>query len=203
MAPTVPYRQIRARHTSITVILYQEWYSAGMAAASCAHQELDAPIKFIISRMTWIKSWAWMLHRNAYSYEDSEQERILAPRLNKGVSLDLLRNSVVASSHTNTIGLEQEIIGTPGGLIQDLTEGTVNIEDVTQRARLLKQKSDEDADVGHAQLLALDLAPEENAQEIDDEPQTIPHTCMRDLRDSVRGLGNEHASWDCLARAGQ
>ncbi|KAF2818981.1 hypothetical protein CC86DRAFT_308105 [Ophiobolus disseminans] len=64
-------------------------------------------------------------------------------------------------------------IGIPGGLVDELVEGTVKIEDVTERARELKKMLDENVGVSLAELVAMGLALEENVFEVDEELRAI------------------------------
>lgn len=64
-------------------------------------------------------------------------------------------------------------IGIPGTLVDELVEGTVEIEDVTSKARELKKLLDEDEKVDRTTLVAEGLVPEEKEFEVDDELRKI------------------------------
>jgi hypothetical protein len=64
-------------------------------------------------------------------------------------------------------------IGIPGALVDELVEGTVKIEDVTNRARELKKLLDEHDKVDLATLVTEGLVPEEKEFAVDDEMRKI------------------------------
>lgn len=188
VAVPTPCREIRAQHTADTIVVYQAYCNEiGLAAAE--QHRLDASPKFSTSRMTWIKpSWAWMMYRSGYSYKDPRQECILAISLRKDVFISLLENAVVASAqntdicetqHTDalprvrvqwdperTIRLEKLPyrsiqIGVPGERVKALNDGIVNIRNVTEQARELKQELDNNKDVTAEALQSRGLITEE------------------------------------------
>jgi hypothetical protein len=197
MENSTPFRQIRAKFTDTTITVYQA-YNAEIANAAVKHQKLNASPKFSTSRMTWIKpSWAWMLYRSAYLYKDPGQECILALTLSHSAFLSLLFKAVVANHETDsqkkkegvirersevrvqwdperTVWLEKSTyrsiqIGVPGALVDELVNGTVEIEDVTERARELKAKLDANDGISLEELITQGLVPREDVFEIGEE----------------------------------
>ncbi|KAK2043910.1 hypothetical protein LZ31DRAFT_554742 [Colletotrichum somersetense] len=138
--------------------------------------------------MTWIKpSWAWMLYRAAYSFEDPGQERILALKMRHGDFVDLLRKGVLAhrgSENRDGSGLkiqwdpERDVrlerlphrsiqIGIPPDICRDwVATMIVGIEDVTARARELKRVLEERPGVSDGELVDLGLLPAEKEFEV-------------------------------------
>jgi hypothetical protein len=197
MENSTPFRQIRAKFTDTTITVYQA-YNAEIANAAVKHQKLNASPKFSTSRMTWIKpSWAWMLYRSAYSYKDPGQECILALTLSHSAFLSLLSKAVVANHEIDsqkkkegvirersevrvqwdperTVWLEKLTyrsiqIGVPGALVDELVNGTVEIEDVTERVRGLKAKLDANDGISLEELITQGLVPREDVFEIGEE----------------------------------
>lgn len=64
-------------------------------------------------------------------------------------------------------------IGVPGTMVDELVEGTVQIEDVTERARDLKKALDEAEDVSMEELAERGLIPEERPFDVDEELRDI------------------------------
>jgi hypothetical protein len=196
-----PYREIRAHLTPTTITVYQA-YNSEIATAAVKNQRLDASPKFSATRMTWIKpSWAWMMYRSGYSYKDPGQERILAITLTHAAFLSLLQNATPSTSHgtMDAVGLNDDIkksasvrvqwdpertvrleklpyrsiqIGVPGALIGDLVEGTVKIEDVTNKARMLKRVLEDSKEIDMADLLTKELVPEEEVLMVNEQLRT-------------------------------
>lgn len=194
----IPMRQIRAHHTSTTITVYQA-YNAEIADAAVQQQKLNASPKFSTTRMTWIKpSWAWMLYRSGYSYKDAGQERILALTLTHTAFLSLLGNSQL-SHHSKdkvetsgdkkttvrvqwdperTMRLERLPhrsiqIGVPGAMVGELMEGIVKIEDVTERARALKEALDMADQIDNEELIARSLMLEESVFDVDESLEEL------------------------------
>jgi hypothetical protein len=198
VVPNTPYREIRAHLTPTTITVYQA-YSSEIATAAVKSQRLDASPKFSATRMTWIKpSWAWMMYRSGYSYKDPGQARILALSLTHAAFLSLLRKATLSTSHgaVDAMGLNDDIkksasvrvqwdpertvrleklpyrsiqIGVPGALISDLVEGTVKIEDVTDKARMLKRVLEDGEEIDMVDLLTKGLVPEEDVLKVDEQ----------------------------------
>ncbi|KAM0279425.1 hypothetical protein ACHAQH_004585 [Verticillium albo-atrum] len=187
-SPSPPLRQIRANYSETTITLYQA-YSAAIADPAVAAQKLTAAPDFKPTRMTWVKpSWAWMLYRAGYSYKDARQERILALKMRHGDFLTLLRRGVLASEATAAEGEvrvqwdpERTVrlgrldwrsiqIGIPGSLSRHWAEEwVVEIEDVTDKARKLKEVLDQRPDVSDGELLEMGLVPDEKAFEVPED----------------------------------
>jgi hypothetical protein len=153
--------------------------------------------------MTWIKpSWAWMLYRAGYSYKDSRQTHILALKLKHETFKDLLRKAVLshgpdvkqAKEEGKDKGVSVRVqwdpernvrmgkleyrsiqIGIPGAFVKELVDGTVEIEDVTERARELKSVLDEEGDtkVEQEELVRRGLVPIEREFVLDEELRKI------------------------------
>ncbi|KAL9137623.1 MAG: hypothetical protein Q9175_001174 [Cornicularia normoerica] len=160
--PKVPYRQIRALYDEETITVYQA-YSQAIAGPAVKEQRLSASFAFSHTRMTWIKpSWAWMMYRCGYSYKDKGQERVLAIRMKHEHFKQLLSKAVVC--HGQTLSAEERARGVrvqwdperspsldvlPYRSIQIGISGKVSkiwaeewivgIEDVTEKARRLKE----------------------------------------------------------------
>jgi hypothetical protein len=196
-----PFRQIRAKFTPTTITVYQA-YNAEIADAAVEHQKLNASHNFSTTRMTWIKpSWAWMLYRCGYSYKDHRQERVLAITLGHPAFLSLLAKAVVANHEVDvqsekkggmrdppkvrvqwdperTVWLQKLAyrsiqIGVPGTLIDELVDGTIEIRDVTERAKELKRKLDQYPDVALTELITLGLVPREDVFEVNEKLREI------------------------------
>lgn len=190
MASTsMPARQIRAHYDDEGIIVYQA-YNQAIATAAVKEQRLDASPRFSMTRMTWIKpSWCWMMYRSGYSYKDSNQARILAIKLSHAAFAALLAQAITGHGNGGAEGrvrvqwdpernariekLEHRSIqiGIPGALKdQWLGEWTIRIEDVTERAREMKQLLDgaDGAKVTEADLIAKGLMPVERPYEIKD-----------------------------------
>lgn len=190
---TVPMRQIRAHYSSTTITVYQA-YNAEIADAAVEQQKLNASPKFSTSRMTWIKpSWAWMLYRSGYSYKDAGQERILALTLTRAAFLSLLGKAQLAHQAKGKmeIGGEKKMsvrvqwdpertvrldklpyrsiqIGVPGVLVDELVEGIVKIEDVTGRARALKETLGRADQIDIDELISQKLILQERVFDVDE-----------------------------------
>ncbi|KAH7088136.1 hypothetical protein FB567DRAFT_331944 [Paraphoma chrysanthemicola] len=64
-------------------------------------------------------------------------------------------------------------IGIPGTLVEELVDGTVEIEDVTEKARQLKKLLDEDDKVDLGTLIERGLFPEEKEFEVEEDTKKI------------------------------
>jgi hypothetical protein len=64
-------------------------------------------------------------------------------------------------------------IGVPGDLVSELVEGTVKIENVTERAKALKKKLDEQQNISIEELMSAGLVLQEDAFEVDEELRKI------------------------------
>ncbi|OAL00630.1 ATP-dependent RNA helicase DHX8 [Phaeosphaeriaceae sp. SRC1lsM3a] len=186
-------RQIRAHHTSTTITVYQA-YNAEIADAAIEQQKLDASPRFSTTRMTWIKpSWAWMLYRSGYSYKDAGQERILALSLTHATFLSLLKKAQLSyhSKDKKDAGASGQIsvrvqwdpertvrlerlpyrsiqIGVPGAMVAELVEGIVKIEDVTERARALKNVLNMTDNIDDEDLIVQGLVLNEPVFDVDE-----------------------------------
>jgi hypothetical protein len=198
----VPMRQIRAYYTSTTITVYQA-YNAEIADTAIEQQKLDASPKFSTSRMTWVKpSWAWMLYRSGYSYKDAGQERILALTLTHAAFLSLLGKAQFAhqSKEKTEIGGNKQTsvrvqwdpertirldrlpyrsiqIGVPGFLVDELVEGIVKIEDVTGRARALKETLDRVDQIDIDELISQKLMLQERVFDVDESLKELLGMC--------------------------
>ncbi|KAI0166492.1 hypothetical protein GGR57DRAFT_496755 [Xylariaceae sp. FL1272] len=168
-----------------TITVYQA-YSEQIASAAVEQQRLSASPAFLPARMTWIKpSWAWMMYRSGYSYKDKNQARLLALRLKHDDFHNILRQAIVTNNHgklkeDEKLKLvrvqwdpERDIrlgvlpyrsiqIGLKGEASEKLADMIVGIEDVTMKARDLKEALDE-ASLSHDKLEQLGLVPHESA----------------------------------------
>jgi hypothetical protein len=189
---TTPYRQIRAHYDDEDITVYQA-YSAEIGDAAVKHQKLSASTSFSYGRMTWIKpSFSWMCYRAGYSYKDSRQARILAIKMKHDHFIELLRQAFVghgAPDSTEAVRVQwdpertpamQKLpwrsiqIGIPRSLSQKwVEEWIVSIEDVTERAKALKQEVDEHPNVQLDELLAKDIVPVESIYEVPDDVKEI------------------------------
>ena len=90
-----PFRQIRAIHTSDSIIVYQA-YNDAIANAAVASNSFHGPLSqglWSRDRMTWIKPSAiWMGYRCGWAtMKDKNQSRVLSLELSKPKFFDLLR----------------------------------------------------------------------------------------------------------------
>ena len=185
-------REIRAVYDGETITVYQA-YNKSIAYAAVEAQRLDASPLFKPSRMTWIKpSWNWMMYRSGYSHKDSNQSHILALKLLRTCFDNLLLASIESTSANVERGTTQVRvqwdperdfrispvdvrvrsiqIGVPGGVHKEaFIAGIVSIEDVTEIARKLKRKLDEDDQVSEDQLKERGLLPMETVYPMTDE----------------------------------
>ncbi|KJZ79243.1 hypothetical protein HIM_01394 [Hirsutella minnesotensis 3608] len=163
----VPYRQIRALYDDKTITVYQA-YSEEIALAAVAAQRLSAAPAFRTGRMTWIKpSWAWMLYRSGYSYKDAGQRRILALRMRRAHFVALLEQASLSSRPDRDGDRPVRVQWDPERTVRLeratwASEWIEAIDDVTDRARALKQILDERPDVTLQELVALGLVPPEH-----------------------------------------
>lgn len=194
--PKIPYRQIRATYDEETITVYQA-YSQAIADPAVKEQRLSASPAFSHTRMTWIKpSWAWMMYRCGYSYKDKGQERVLAIRMKHEHFERLLSQAVVC--HGQTLSAEQRAKGvmvqwdperTPrldvlpyrsiqigiSGKIGKVwaEEWIVGIEDVTERARALKEKVEKEGGVDLGELVEGKLVPEERVYDVSEDLRKV------------------------------
>lgn len=182
------FRAIRAFYDDDCITVYQA-YNSTIAQAAVETQKLSSSPLYRPGRATWIKpSWCWLMYRSGYSYKDSNQERILALKMKHENFLKLLRNASPAGSphakgETVVVQWDPERgprlerlehrsiqIGIPGAVRdQWIEEWIESIEDVTQIARDMKKKLDEDPSIGAEELMRLGLIPEERLYVVDDE----------------------------------
>ncbi|KAH7026626.1 uncharacterized protein B0I36DRAFT_249094 [Microdochium trichocladiopsis] len=223
MAPTKPFRQIRAacrpaktNHTTESpasgsddnddlITIYQA-YNAAIATAACAAQRLDASPLFKLTRMTWIKpSWCWMMYRAGYSYKDANQARILALRMRKGDLWTLLRMAELTThaprsppgtsapsadkpksekvkvqwdperdARLEKLDYRSIQIGIPAGVAARwISEWIVDITDVTDTARELKQVLDGEPGIMDEELAERGLYPVEEEIVVPDDLRVI------------------------------
>lgn len=195
--PTVPYRQIRALYNSDTITLYQA-YSATIAISAVADQRLDASPTFSVTRMTWLKpSWCWMMYRSGYSFKDANQSHILALTMSHAHFRELLMHAVVCRKGTLTKEQKAKDVRVQwdperGPRIEHLEHRSlqvgvsrdvgrkmvrnwiVGIEDVTERAREMKQVVDEEGEaVDWGMLVKRGLVLEEREYAVDDELRRV------------------------------
>ena len=80
LAPTPPYRQIRAAHDETTITVYQA-YKPGIALDAFRRGRFSPA--FSRSRMTWVKpSFLWMMYRCGWATKEG-QEHVLAIHLRR------------------------------------------------------------------------------------------------------------------------
>lgn len=186
----IPYRQIRAHYDEVTITVYQA-YSSSIAEAAVREQKLSASPEFLYSRMTWIKpSWCWTMYRSGYALKDNRQTRILALRMTHANFQALLSMACVTDGHTAG-GLSSEEkskavrvqwdpergpklevkpyrsiqIGIGRAMSQKWVEEWIeSIEDVTERAALLKKCVDEGAE--EEDLAMMRAMPTERVYEV-------------------------------------
>lgn len=200
----IPFRQIRAHFDEETITVYQA-YNSRIADAAVKAQKLNASPLFQNTRMTWIKpSWCWVNYRAGYTYKDKNQERILAIKVSHEGFLELLKTADVNHATANAEPLRKTRgkrttsvmvqwdpersprlgklehrsiqIGIPVGLVEKwIDEWIVSIEDVTDKARLLKKTLKEDKTIERHELVNRGLVP-------DEQPYELPE----DLREQLR-----------------
>ncbi|KAF6236620.1 hypothetical protein HO173_005401 [Letharia columbiana] len=190
--PKTPHRQIRASYDEETVTVYQA-YSQAIAGPAVQEQRLSASPAFSHARMTWIKpSWAWMMYRCGYSYKDRGQERVLAIRMKHEHFMRLLSQAVVC--HGQTLSAEERGKGvrvqwdperTPSldvlpyrsiqiGIAGKVSkvwaeEWIVGIDDVTERARRLREVVEKEGGVKLVELVEGGLVPEERVYDVPED----------------------------------
>lgn len=190
---TTPYRQIRAHYDDETITVYQA-YAVEIANAAVTAQKLSASAAFSYDRMTWIKpSWAWMCYRAGYSYKDAGQARILAIKIKHEHFVELLRQAFVghgsASEDRSVVRVQWDPERTPAlgklayrsiqiGIPRSLSriwveKWIVGIEDVTERARELKQYLDEKSKASLEELVEAGLVPLERPYDLPDDVRAI------------------------------
>lgn len=187
--------EIRAVFDDTSITVYQA-YSPSIATAAVEAQRLSASPNFRLERMTWIKpSWAWMLYRSFYSFKDPRQSRILAIRMSRDGFHELLRNGSLTGeiSDNKKIRVQWDPERTPRlekienlrsiqvGIAKEWVERWVGemilgIEDVTLRARELKETLDREPDVSDEELIKRGLLPEERLYEL---PQDLKEAVQR------------------------
>ncbi len=145
------------------------------------------------------------MYRAGYSYKDARQARILALRMKHAHFINLLERGVlsthgVASPEEQARDKSGEVrvqwdpertpaleklahrsiqIGIPGSISEQwVNEWIVSIEDVTDRARVLKAALDEDASVSTEKLVEKGLVPVER-------PFAVPDSIVSKLEMSV------------------
>ena len=191
-----PYRQIRASYDDDTITVYQA-YPQAIAGPAVKEQRLSASPAFSHTRITWIKpSWAWMMYRCGYSYKDSGQERVLAIRMKHERFRQLLSLGVVC--HGQRLSAEERgkgvrvqwdpertpnldalpyrsiqvgISGEVGRVWAD--EWIVGIQDVTERARRLREVLENEGGMELKELVKRGLVPEERSYDIPKDLRNI------------------------------
>jgi hypothetical protein len=182
------YRAIRALFDDECITVYQA-YNNEIASAAVREQKLSASPSFQ-SRMTWIKpSFCWMMYRCGYSYKDANQERVLALRMKHENFEKLLRHACLAhqphkrgenvivqwdperSPRIGRLDYRSLQVGIPATLQKQWVEEWIeSISDVTEMARNLKEKLDQDRKISTSELVDQGLLPYERLYEI---PQDI------------------------------
>lgn len=190
MSSPTPMREIRASYDSQCIVVYQA-YNQEIASAAVREQKLSASSSFRLDRMTWIKpSWCWMLYRSGYSYKDEHQARILAIRIKHDNFLSILRRAR-PTDMPKPKGEESAVlvqwdpersfridrmesrslqVGIRPVLIEKYVEEWIeSIEDVTEKARKLKKRLDEDLEVEEDALIEEGLLPVERVYDIPED----------------------------------
>lgn len=172
------YRSIRALYDKDHITVYQA-FSTDIARAAVEHQKLDASPLYRVGRGTWIKpSFAWMMYRSGYSFKDAGQERILAIKMRHEHFHALLNEACLAdeehkrgemvivqwdperSPRMERLEYRSIQIGVPGIVaVKWRDEWIAAIEDVTDIARALKKRIDEDREISNQQLIEEGLVP--------------------------------------------
>ena len=178
------YRAIRALFDDECITVYQA-YNDEIASAAVREQKLSASPSYQ-SRMTWIKpSFCWMMYRCGYSYKDANQERVLAIRMKHENFEKLLRHAYLAdkphkrgesvvvqwdperSPRIGRLEYRSLQVGIPANLQKQWIEEWIeSIADVTEMARNLKEKLDEDRKISTSQLVDQGLLPCERPYEV-------------------------------------
>jgi len=186
----VPYRQIRALYDQNTITCYQA-YSEAIAIPAVREQRLYASRDFFFGRMTWIKpSWAWMMYRSGYGTKDAKQARILALKMTHDNFRHLLSLAQVTASgialtaeqKAKPVRVQWDPERSPSleplpyrsiqiGISRDISrkwaeEWIESIEDVTERAKGLKDALDSEGRLEIQDLVARSLFPEEREFEL-------------------------------------
>jgi len=178
------YRAIRALFDDECVTVYQA-YNNEIASAAVREQKLSASPSFQ-SRMTWVKpSFCWMMYRCGYSYKDTNQERVLAIRMKHENFEKLLRHACLAdklhkrqesvivqwdperSPRIGRLDYRSLQVGIPATLQKQWIEEWIeSIADVTEMARNLKEKLEEDRKISTSELVEQGLLPLERPYEV-------------------------------------
>jgi hypothetical protein len=178
------YREIRALFDDECITVYQA-YNSEIAEAAVREQNLSASPSFR-SRMTWIKpSFCWMMYRCGYSYKDENQERVLAIRMKHENFEKMLRHACLAhqshkrgesvvvqwdperSPRIGKLDYRSLQVGIPPPLLKQWIEEWIeSISDVTDMARSLKEKLDQDKNVNAPDLVDQGLLPRERVYEV-------------------------------------
>jgi hypothetical protein len=190
--PIPPYRQIRAQYDNETITVYQA-YSAQIGDAAVQFQKLSASSAFDYGRMTWIKpSWSWVCYRSGYTYKDDRQCRILALKMKHEHFNELLRQAFVGHGAADEAGAVrvqwdperaptlQKLpwrsiqIGIPRSLSRKwVEEWIISIDDVTERARSLKEAVEQEPGVSDEELVKRELVPVERVYTLPDDIKEI------------------------------
>lgn len=172
------YHSIRALYDNDYITVYQA-FNKSIAEAAVREQKLDASPLYKARRGTWIKpSFCWMMYRSGYSYKDEGQERILAIRMRHEHFHALLDQACLAkekhkrgetvivqwdperSPRIGKLAYRSIQIGIPGIVaVTWRNEWIAAIEDVTDMARALKKRIDEDAGISKEELINEGLLP--------------------------------------------
>ena len=178
------YREIRALFDDECVTVYQA-YNSEIASAAVREQKLSASPSFL-SRMTWVKpSFCWMMYRCGYSFKDVNQERVLAIRMKHENFEKLLRHACLAqqshkrgtsvivqwdperSPRIGKLDYRSLQVGIPPTILEKWIEEWIeSISDVTDMARALKEKLNEDKKVSASELVEQGLLPRERVYEV-------------------------------------
>ncbi|KAF2165147.1 hypothetical protein M409DRAFT_67426 [Zasmidium cellare ATCC 36951] len=161
------FREIRASHDDECITVYQE-YNASIAESAIESQKLSASPLYRPGRATWIKpSWCWMMYRSGYSLLKNACPAGAPHARGESVVVQWDPERGPRLERLEYRGIQ---IGIPGGVrdqwIEEWIEG---IEDVTQMARDMKKKLDEDLTIGVEELVRLGLMPDERLYRVDDE----------------------------------
>ena len=182
------YRAIPASYDDECITVYQA-YNNDIAEAAVKSQKLSASPSYRPSRMTWIKpSFCWMMYRCRYSHKDANQQTVLALRIKHQNFAYMLRKAGLASKdhergQTIVVQWDPERgprlekleyrslqMGIPPSLqSQWIDDWIESIEDVTEIARKLKERLDQDPKVGMAELVESGFIPRERSYAVPED----------------------------------
>ena len=181
-------RAIRAVHDKDCITFYQA-FNKEIAEAAVREQKLSASPSYKADGMTWIKpSFCWMMYRCGYSYKEAEQERVLALRIKHNHFRTMLHQACLASKAHKTgetilvqwdpergprlekLEYRSLQMGIPPSSKKEwVDEWIESIEDVTDVARKLREKLDQDPKVEKTELVELGLIPYERPYAVPDD----------------------------------